>query len=113
MRLYDTLLAQTNICNRNWLEICSMINQLNDEQLEILYSLIIHHYIQEQLKKGHNIDDIKQQLMKDESKGKRKIIFHPYKGKGFDSGKGCTYVTKNLPDQLQIVIARYVDTITL
>jgi hypothetical protein len=71
--------------------ICSKINCLDDENIEIVQALILTYFITHN---GH-IDVNKFKL--------------PYNGKTVAGGKGCYYTFNNLPFYLQHIIATYVD----
>jgi len=71
--------------------ICSKINNLDEESIEIIQALILTFYI---TNSGH-IDINKFKL--------------PYNGKTVAGGKGCYYTFNNLPIELQHIIATYVN----
>lgn len=68
---------------KQWRQICPVINRLPLENLENIYVLILHH-----------------------QKEQKAII--PYGGKTFDTGKGVIYTVANLPTRLQEIILQYI-----
>lgn len=76
----ETILTQTN---------CSTITRLNQEHLNIIYLLILHHYVKS---------------------GKKDL---PYGARTISNGKGVSFRRLNqIPDDLQKIIYRYLMIIT-
>jgi hypothetical protein len=70
---------------------CTTITRLNQEHLNIIYLIILHHYI----KSGYNQNDF------------------PYGGKTISNGKGISFrKLGQIPDELQKIIYRYLTTIS-
>lgn len=91
-KIYDELKEKSTMQNKLLSsEHRATLNGLSDEHREIIYAMILHHYIV----CGNEIDD-------------RSI---PYKGKMGQSGKGVTFDTTNLPANLQKIIALYLESI--
>ena len=92
--LYDSLLASITTSVPDWKNLSVIINNLSPEQCEIIFALIIHHYVLEQTAKfglPHS----------------KKDISNPYSGKTFEGGKGLLYTANNLPLTLQQIIYEY------
>ena len=66
------------------------------EHLETIYALIWHYYQEDNTKTSNN----------------KKIII-PYKGKVFENGKGIIYHVKDIPIDLQKIIACYISKVVL
>lgn len=70
---------------------CNTIARLDQENLNIVYLIILHHYI---LNNPNNYDI-------------------PYGGKTIANGKGITYRRLNqIPDDLQKILYRYLDLVS-
>ena len=93
--LYDNLLASVTPASApDWKNLSVIINNLSPEHCEIIYALILHHYILEQAAKSGIFRT-------------KKDIPNPYSGKTFEGGKGLLYIANNLPPQLQHIIYEY------
>lgn len=85
--VYDEILSLMNgeeiTLNQSY---CTTIAKLSQEHLNIIYLLILHHYIT----KGKNKTDL------------------PYNAKTISNGKGVTFrKLSQIPDDLQKIIYRY------
>ncbi len=75
-------------------KVCSRINSLPDNQLEIVQALILYYYASTG---GGSLGD-----------GSTKFRL-PYGGKVFDGGRGCLFTLSTLPRELQDLLAVFVD----
>jgi hypothetical protein len=93
--LYDELYQITDNSGNhlNWSNVSSKISSLSDKEMEILYSLIFAHYVNE----NKTFSDKKR--------------FIPYKGKLMDSNRGALFNISDIPLRLQIIISAYLDLI--
>lgn len=98
--LYDELyeltnpsLVQDDITTLNWSNASTRIACLTEEQMEILYILILSHYLKEN------------KLLP------KKKRFVPYKGKLMDSNHGVLFNINNIPNRLQHIISAYLNLI--
>lgn len=111
-KIYDSILSncQFNTDSKpDWKKICGIINCLPIENCEIIFALILHHYILEiQTKSAKpSVDFIMNQLQ--DLNGNRGLgLCQPYGVRKFVSGKGVIFTVNNLPEQLQYIIASYV-----
>ena len=71
--------------------LCSAINKLNTDRLEIIYTIIVHYYLQEQKKPSLPSKD-----------------FIPYQGNNSDGYRAPMFDLNNLPLELQCIIEEYV-----
>lgn len=103
--LYDELVAKVDPTRKDydWKRLCSAINKLSeehqDEHVEIIYALILHH---DHVERGRRTA--------------ASVI--PFQGKTFDSGRnvdqggrGVMYVASHLPIALQQILATYIESI--
>lgn len=98
LSLYEDVNSSIVVPSKSWQQLCSIINQLPEEEAENIYLLILHYYtvIENSGPYYPNIES-------------KKLI---YKGKTFENGKGAVFMLKNLPIPLQNIIAKYVTMIT-
>ncbi len=82
-------------------DVWKYVMNLPLEHLEIIYALIWHHSLLEQPKLKNGSISISSQ---------RKANI-PYKGKLFDTGKGMIFQVKELPIELQKIIAYYISAV--
>ncbi len=81
-------LSQKELMNElQWVKLTQKINLLNSEQSDVLYALILYHYLLEQ------------------KKSKQTSL--PYNSKTFDGGRGLLFTITNLPSSLQSIIYHY------
>lgn len=95
--LYDTIaksVEEQPPQKRDIRKLCSTISSFPKEHRIVTQLLIIHH---EQLN----------------SSGSKTWRANPYKGKTFEGGKGIIYNYNFFPPDLQDIIARYVEMITV
>jgi len=95
--IYDEMLAslaETPVQKMDPRKLCSVISSVHKEHREIIYMFILHH---DQL---HGVS----------SKTWRT---NPYKGKTFEGGKGVKYNWVHLPGDLQDIIVRYIEKISV
>jgi hypothetical protein len=91
--LYNELssLAQDDISHMNWSSASSKINGLSTQQMEVIYLLILSHYIKE----NQSIPDKKR--------------FVPYKAKLMDGNHGVLFHINQIPLKLQKILAKYLE----
>lgn len=77
-------------------QVYGLINNLNEEQVEILSALILHHALKTGTIKGM-----------DKMEKLEVAIEKIYSAKKTSTGKGRTITVKNLPEDLQKIIAAY------
>jgi hypothetical protein len=96
MRLYDELKQSVEKYPPTLLKpqkMCSILNSLPKEHREVIYLLILHH---DQLHQGSN----------------KSWRNNPYKGQTFQGGCGVKFSLTNFPEELKIVITKYLERIT-
>ena len=93
--LYHTLYEKTKKAeqNMNWANTAAKLNSLTENEMEMLYVLILCYYY----------DENKTFL------DKKKMT--PYKGKLMDGNKGILYTITELPSRLQQIIHEYIENI--
>jgi hypothetical protein len=102
--IYNSL-ADTNIpVTLDWKIICTMINNLPTEHIEVLCALILHNYVLET-----DIHNAEKTFKIDNSSRKKSVI---YSGKIMEGGNGILFSLKNLPIKLQLIISNYIHTIS-
>ncbi len=95
--LYDSIVKSVDDHppqKRNVRKLCSIISSFPKEHRIITQLLIVHH---EQLN----------------GSGSKTWRANPYKGRTFEGGKGVMYNLNFFPSDLQDIIARYVEMITV
>ena len=120
--LYDDLKSRGHT-QINWNILCPTINKLKSSQTEIIYALILHHYLlhnntQNPINNFNIINSTTPRKNKltpktyqlsfptlNNSDGSEKI---PYSGKVCEGGKGIIYTLNQLPLELQDIIAHYI-----
>ena len=95
----------------DWRYICSIINSLSLEYAELIYVLILHHYLNELKDKSVNLESVLSQI-KLTAEMKKTTLHQPYNVKLFTSGKGLTFTVTNLPPLLQRIIFEFIISIT-
>lgn len=95
--LYDDLLRQVGKAGPavDWRQLSATINGLKPERCQIIYALILHHFLLE-----HNTKLRSWKTARD--------IPTPYGAKSLDGGKGLIYTLSNLPAPLQQILAEFV-----
>lgn len=93
--LYQTLFDKTKSSEvqMNWAVVASKLSSLTENEMELLYVLILCHYHHE----NKSFLD------------KKKMT--PYKGKLMDGNKGILYTITELPVKLQQIIYEYIEII--
>ena len=111
--IYDRLVSNQTELNADWKSICTSINSLPIDHSEIIYAMIIHHYLLDMKNKSFspNLDQVVAQL-KGISENRRTNLQQPYGVRIFNSGRGVMFTLSNLPQELQRVIGLYVTSIT-
>ena len=107
--IYDQLLIKASdldhkTISEKWPRVCGIINKLPVDHIKIIFLLIIHHGINEN---SRNISSMKSTLS-----GRSRQIYLPYSGRVLDSGKGVIYKMSSLPEDLQKIIYRYIETVS-
>jgi len=95
--LYDSIVQSVHDDpprKRDMRKLCSIINSIPKEHRILIQLLIIHH----------------EQLNGSSSKTWRA---NPYKGRTFEGGKGVIYNMNFFPPDLQDIIAKYIEMITV
>ena len=105
--LYDELCkmvdeSQTYLDGNELKQLSSHITMLPLNILEIIYVLILHHFLSDQ-----NIIGVPEVFLYC-SKNKPTV---PYKGTTFDQSKGVSYTLTNLPIRLQKIIYLFINLI--
>jgi hypothetical protein len=95
--LFCTLYENTKTYDQqmNWAITSGKLNSLNEEQVEMLYVLILSYYYFD----NKNFSD------------KKRIT--PFKGKLMDGNKGILYTITDLPIRLQQIIYEYIETLVV
>lgn len=88
-KLYDQLASSSADILIDNKVICRTITNLDINHAEIIYALILHHYIST----TGNIPSTP-----------------PYNGSVFPGGKGIKILWTNLPSDLQRIVAHYIDS---
>ena len=84
-------------------QVYGLINNLDEEQVEFLSALILHHALKTGVIKG--MDKLEKEP---DNKGKMEAAVEKiYSAKKTSTGKGRTITVKNLPEDLQKIIAAY------
>lgn len=89
--LYDQLAQRGQLVHfdpEKWTDISMTINQFNEDQLRVLYGLILHHA---------NINGVSTITSRP-----------PYKGKAVKNRKGIKYNIEDLPAELKKIVGMYV-----
>ena len=109
--LYNELLekSENEEKPKDWRYLCSVINGLDREYADIIYVLILHHYLQETAAKNHDMTQIIKQIKV--SCELKKPSIQPYKIKSFSFGKGVTVIVEDLPVPLQKILSFYVKSL--
>ena len=97
VQIYDELvedLKDKPAKEMNPRKLCSIINSVNLEHREIIYILILHH-------------------SKLKTPNSKTWNINPYKGKTFEGGKGVKYNWVHLPSDLQNIIVKYIEKISV
>jgi len=111
--LYDDLVSKIDANEIDWLKVCSTINSLPIEHLEIIYALILHHYLLDMQMKSANPNlTIYIDRLRGFADGRKPHIQQPYGVRVFSSGKGIMFTVNSLPEQLQHIISTYVYSIS-
>jgi len=101
---YNQLLSEvqaTNTMSIDWKSVSNTINTLNSQHGDIIYSLILHHYLVE----SKDVEGVISQL---EQFNAKLSLQQPYGYRLFATGKGMTFTVSRLPPILQSIIYRYV-----
>lgn len=95
--LYDDLSRQLSKSTPavDWRQLSININALKVDRCQIIYALILHHFLQE-----HNTKLRAWKSARD--------IPTPYNPKALEGGKGLIYTVSNLPATLQQILAEYI-----
>ncbi len=96
--LYTSLQEQiSTLTTTNTDDVWKYVINIPYEHLEMVYALLWHHYMLEVVSKtgGGGINVVKKNNV-------------PYKGKLFDNGRGIIFQVKDIPIELQKIIALYI-----
>lgn len=111
MKLYDELkhLIETEHIQKNLdiQNICSTINKMSNEHCTVIFILILHHY----LTSGHINSSKKNLIEMLEKRTLSRVV--TYRGKVMKSGKGIMYKINDLPIDLQMIIEKYIEIVSI
>lgn len=112
--IYDQLMTKVTPNKvHDWKKLCHKINSFPLPHAELLYALILHHYLLDMQTKllSPNLDSIISQL-REFNDHRRGTPHPPYGLMTFGAGKGIIFTVNQLPDQLQQLVAEYVNSVT-
>jgi len=92
-QLYDELNNNNNEIIK-WETLCPALTQLDKENAEIIFAIIIHYYW------INNMESIQN--------GDTNFPLIPYNGNLLDGGKGIIIKFESLPSELQMILSNYI-----
>jgi hypothetical protein len=115
-KIYDELLIDApsvKLSDDEIKKVCSTINSLPLEHVEIIFALIVHYYISElRAKSPHFSSRDVQQILHDISSSRNSGLSQPYGVRKFNAGKGVIFTMNTLPEGLQQIVISYVRKIS-
>lgn len=119
--LYDEMKSKGQ-CQVNWNTLCPTINKLKIDHTEIIYAMILHHYIINDFGQSPNTKTSvtpttikRNKIISTSYNISSPNLFNsdpsqtiPYNGKLCEGGKGIIYKLEDLPKELQYIISNYI-----